>query len=195
MSILAKCIWGAVSLGLAFGLNVHMQPRFVAAYERTESGEAVGKLALHDPPLEVATLAAHVVVADVAHLNKVYTVRELSVRSQSTGGSAPSFELFAALPDNLGLAPGSRPAPTILLQLQLAVQPTGRLGSRESFVQREGGQLGRVVTGTFQFTDLRRVEDGGKSRYRGDARVELQVEREGGVDLLTGRWSGPLIWE
>lgn len=195
MNLVAKCIWAAVSVGLAFGLNVHMQPKFVAAYERHESGDAVGKLVLNEPPLELPTLAAHVVVEDVAHLNKVYAVRELSVRSQSARGSAPSFELFAALPDNLGLAPGSRPAATILLQLELAVQSTGRLGGRESFVQRDSAQLGRVVAGTFQFTDLRKVDDDGKSGFRGDARVELQVERERGVDLLTGRWSGPLIWE
>lgn len=191
----AKLVWAAVSLAVSFGLNTQMHPRFVAAYEATESHEPVGTLKLSDESLEIPTLAAHVVVEDLVHLNKVYNVRELSLRSASAQGAVPSFELFAVLPGNLAVSPGRRPDPSVLLQLELAVQPSGRLGGRESFVQREAANAGLVLTGTFQFTDVRQVNDTGKPEWRGDARVELQVERERGVDLLTGRWSGPIRWE
>jgi hypothetical protein len=127
------------------------------------------------------------------HFGKKYQLREISLRSQLARGGVPSCELFVALPDRANAAPGRRIDPSSLLQLELSVQPTGRLGARESFVQREAAHVGRVLTGTWQFTDVRENWDTGHVELEADARVELQVENARGVDLLTGRWTGRLI--
>jgi len=137
-------------------------------------------------------LSAHVVIQDVQHLGKQYRVRELSLRSVAARGTAPSFELFAALPDTLA-APGQAFDPRALLQLELVVQPSGRLGVRGSFVQQTAGEPEPVLTGSCQFTDIREVWDSGKAELQADARLELQVERGRGVALLTGKWSGRLL--
>jgi hypothetical protein len=192
---IAKIIWAVVATATAFGVNLHMRPQFEAAYERSEPHEVHGTLVVSGQGLEIPTLAAHVVVEDMVHVGKVYGVRELSVRSQSPVGAAPSFELFAALPDSVGAVAGRRLPPSALLQLELVVQETGRLGARESFVQRDAAGAGRVVTGSWQFTSMREVSDTGQPEIRGEARVELQVERDGKVELLTGRWSGRVLWE
>jgi hypothetical protein len=190
-----KFIWAAVAFALAFGVNHQMRPRFVPAYETSESADQLGLLSLADGSLEVPSRAAHLVVQDVDHLGRISHVRELSVRSVNLRGTAPSFELFLTLPENLGLSPGAAGDPRILLQLELVAQTRGRLGAREAFVQREGTRVGRVLTGSWQFTDIREVYDSGQAELRGDARVELQVEHDSGVDLMTGRWSGRVVWQ
>lgn len=188
-----KLIWAAVSTALAFGLNLQLHPRYVADYERSESPAQAGVLAFSDPSLELPTLAAHVLVEDIVHFGKRYEVRELSLRSVNARGTVPSFEVFAALPSSTGATPGRRLDPNGLLQLELAVQPTGRLGARSSFVQQAGAEPGQVLTGTLQFTDIRETYDSGQPELHGEARLELQVERGRGVQMVTGRWSGRLV--
>jgi hypothetical protein len=195
VSIIPKLIWGAVSMALAFGLNTQLHPRYEAAFERTEPLEQRGTLVLSDPALELPTLAVHVLAEDFVHMGKRYEVRELSLRSMQARGGAPSFELFIALPASVGATPGRRLDPTVLLQLELAVQPSGRLGARNSFVQRATGEPEPVLAGSLQFTDLREVYDTGQPELRGEARLELQVEHGQGVQMLTGKWSGQVIAE
>ena len=190
-----KILWAVIATATAFGLNLHMRPHYEAAYEKSEPRDPRGAFVLSGQALEVPTLAAHVVVEDMVHLGKTYRVREVSVRSIADRGSASSFELFVALPDSVGAVAGRRLDPSALLQLELPVQETGRLGARQSFFQREVGAANRVITGSWQFTSVREVWETGQSEIRGAARVELQVEREGGVDLITGRWSGRIVWE
>lgn len=189
-----KLIWAALCGALAFGVNVAARPHVEASFERGGAQEAQnGLLTLSDPPLEIPTTGVHVVAEDLQHFGKTYELREISLRSTLARGGLPSCELFIKLPDRAGAAPGRAIDPNTLLQLELAVQPTGRLGARESFVQREAAQAGPVVTGTWQFTDVREVWDTGQAELQADARVELQVENGRGVDLLTGRWTGRLI--
>ena len=191
----AKILWALVATATAFGLNLKLRPQYEAAYERTEARDPRGTLVFVSPALEIPSLAAHVVVEDMVHLGKTYRVRELSVRSQSPSGAAGSFELFAALPDSIGVVAGRRLDPSALLQLELAIQETGRLGARESYVQPDPAGPARVVSGSWQFTSVREVWESGQAEIRGDARVELQVEREGRVELIAGRWSGTVVWE
>jgi hypothetical protein len=183
-----KLIWAAVSAALAFGLNLQLRPHLDASFERSGQPEPQrGALTLADPALEIPTTAVHVVSEDLVRFGKVYSLREISVRSQLGRGAAPSCELFITLPDNM------RGDPNALAQLELRVKPAGRFGARESFVQREAAQPGRVVTGSWQFTDIRESWDTGAAELQAEARIELQVETERGVDLLTGRWSGRLM--
>ncbi|HKP64382.1 MAG TPA: hypothetical protein VJV78_46915 [Polyangiales bacterium] len=195
MSIIPKLIWGAVSMALAFGLNVQMHPRYAAPFEAGEPLDQHGTLVLSDPALEVPTLSLHVLAEDFVHMGKRYPVRELSLRSQQARGGGPSFELFVDLPTSVGAIPGRRLDPNALLQLELTVQPTGRLGARSSFVQLPGAEPASVLTGTLQLTDLRAVDDTGQPEVRGEARLELQVEQGRGVQLMTGKWSGRVITE
>jgi hypothetical protein len=189
-----KLIWGAVSVALAFGLNVAARPHVKASFERGGAPESqLGTLTLSDPLLEIPTTGVHVVVEDTEHFGKTYSLREISLRSQLAKGGVPSCELFVTLPERVNAMPGRQIDPSALLQLELSVQSTGRLGARESFVQREAAQAGRVLTGTWQFTDVREVWDTGQAELQADARVELQVENARGVDLLTGRWTGRLL--
>jgi hypothetical protein len=189
-----KLIWAALSAAVAFGVNIAARPHIEASFERGGVQEAqLGNLTLSDPALEIPTTGVHVVAEDLLHFGKKYELREISLRSTLSRGAVPSCELFIALPDRAGAMPGRAIDPNALLQLELAVHPTGRLGARESFVQREAADVGRVLTGTWQFTDVREVWDTGKAELQADARVELQVENGHGVRLLTGRWSGRLI--
>jgi hypothetical protein len=128
-------------------------------------------------------------------MGKRYEVRELSLRSGQARGGAPSFELFVALPASLGVTPGRQLDPRVLLQLELTVQPSGRLGTRGSFVQRPSGEPEPVLTGSLQFTDIREVYDTGNPELRGEARLELQVDHGAGVQLLTAKWSGRVVAE
>jgi hypothetical protein len=190
--IVKKLIWAAISIALAFGINTAARPRVEASFERGGAQEQqLGVLTLDS--LEIPTSGVHVVAEDMVHLGKRYELREISVRSQLARGAAPSCELFMKLPDRAHATPGRAIDPASLLQIELPVQPTGRLGSRESFVQRDAAQAGRVVTGSWQFTDVREVYDTGRAELQADARVELQVESSHGVDMLTGRWTGKLL--
>ena len=195
MNIIPKLIWGAVSMALAFGLNLKMHPRYEAPFERAEPLDQHGTLVLSDPALELPTLALHALADDFVHMGKRYPVRELSLRSQQARGSGPSFELFVELPASVGAIPGRHLDPNALLQLELTVQPTGRLGARGSFVQLPGAEPASVLTGTLQLTDLREVNDTGQPEVRGEARLELQVEQGRGVQLMTGKWSGRVVTE
>lgn len=189
-----KLIWGAVSAALAFGINIAARPHVEASFERGGAQEPqLGVLTLSDPLLEIPTTGVHVVAEDLEHFGKTYRLREISLRSQLARGGAPSCELFVTLPERANAMPGRQIDPASLLQLELSIQPTGRLGARESFVQRDATHAGRVLTGTWQFTVVREVWDTGQAELRADARVELQVENAHGVDMLTGRWTGRLI--
>lgn len=189
-----KLVWAVLSAVIAFGLNLVTRPHVEASFERGGASEPqLGTLTLNDPALEIPTSAVHVVAEDIEHFGKKYALREISLRSQATRGAVPSCELFIALLDRANASPGRSIDPSSLLQLELSVQPSGRLGARESFVQREAGQLGPVLTGTWQFTDVHENWDTGQSQLEADARVELQVETAKGVDMLTGRWTGRLL--
>lgn len=189
-----KIIWAVLSLAIAFGLNHVARPHVEASFERGSAAEAqLGTLALTDPALEIPTSGVHIVAEDIEHFGKTYALREISLRSPAARGAVPSCELFITLPDRANASPGRTIDPSTLLQLELEVQPTGRLGARESFVQSEAGHAGPVLKGTWQFTDVRENWDSGAAQLEASARVELQVETERGVDMLTGRWTGRLL--
>lgn len=196
--MIGKLVWAAVSTGIAFGLNWQMHPVFEAAYERAEVRTAAGTLTLNQEgtPIEITTLAGHVVVADVKHLGKIYSVRELSLRSLAPDTAAPSFELFASLPATVAAEPGRPRAPDVLRGAELAVRESGRLGAREAFVKRQGNERGRVLAGSVLITDVSELFDdqGVSLGHQAVARVELQLETSRGVDMVTGRWTGRLVW-
>jgi hypothetical protein len=192
--IVKRVIWAAISIALAFGINIATRPRVEASFERGGAPlEQLGMLTLSSPALEIPTSGVHVVVEDIVHLGKTYELREISLRSMLARGAAPSCELFIRLPERAHAMPGRPVEPDSLLQIELPILPTGRLGARESFVQQDSSQAGRVLTGNWQFTNVREVWDTGEAELQAEARVELQVETEHGVDLLTGRWTGRLI--
>ena len=191
---IGKLVWATVSAALAFGVNHQMRPRLEASFERAEPGEAArGALTLVDSGLQVETTGVHVVIEDQVHVGKQYQLREISLRSIRAQGAAPSLELFIAMPPGLHATPGTRIDPSALLQLELPIRATGRLGSRESFVQRDATGVGRVLAGSWQFTDIHENWDSGSAELVAEARVELQVETARGVHLLTGKWTGRLF--
>lgn len=196
--VTGKLIWAAVCAALAFGLNHQLRPEFEAAYERTEAPDATGNLTLWRAgvPLELPSRSAHVVVADLVRFGKKFPVREVSLRSVAAAGAAPSFELFAVLPDDLQVVPDAPPAPGALRGRELAVRERGRLGARPSFLKRTADGPSRVIAGSLRFTDVRQAAQapGGVESYVAEARLELQVENDHGVELLTGRWRGTLSW-
>lgn len=196
--VVGKLIWAAVCTALAFGLNHQLRPQFEAAYERTEAPDATGNLTLWRAgvPLELPSRSAHVVVADLWRFGKKFSVREVSLRSVAAAGAAPGFELFAALPDDALVVPEAPPALGALRGRDLAVRDRGRLGARPSFLRRTVDGPSRVIAGNLRFTDIRPAphSPGGRQSYIGEARLELQVESEHGVELLTGRWTGALYW-
>jgi len=196
--VIGKLVWAVVATGVAFGLNWQMHPVFDAGYELAEVRTQAGTLTLTQDgaPLEIAMLPGHIVVADVKHLGKIYPVRELSLRSLAPETAAPSFELFASLPATLAAEPGRPRAPDVLRGAELVVRESGRLGGREAFVKRKDDERGRVLTGSMLITDVGELFDdqGVSLGHQAVARIELQVETSHGVDMVTGRWSGRLVW-
>jgi hypothetical protein len=193
--VIGKLVWAALSTALAFGVNWQMAPVFHAAYELSEPRSQAGTLRLKQDGavLEIASLSAHVVMEEVKHLDKTYAIRELSLRSLAPASATPSFELFLSLPVPLAAGPGGVPA---LRGAELVVRQTGRLGARESFVKRQQSEPGRVLAGSVVLTDISEIEGapGQAPGYQADARLELQVETARGIDMVTGRWNGRLLW-
>jgi hypothetical protein len=192
--VIGRLVWGVAAAAIAFGLNHQLRPHFEPGYERSETTEALGHLALGS--LEIPSRGAHVVVADVSQLGRIFPVREVSLRSVASGTSLPSFELFAELPGTVSAVPGAAQSPRVLRSVELRVRESGRLGARPSFLKRTAADAGKVLAGTLLFTDVRLapLQHGAAEVFVGDARLELQVETERGVELITGRWTGQLAW-
>ncbi|HEX4354965.1 MAG TPA: hypothetical protein VHZ95_18670, partial [Polyangiales bacterium] len=156
--------------------------------------ESAGSLSLSHSggTLEIPLMVTHIVTVDVVRFGRASKVRELTLRAAGSG--APRIELFASLLDTGGDLIDGAHDPTVLLQTELPLVQRGRLGTARSQVYLDGATPSRIVTGNFMLTDL--VDAAGTHReYTAEGRIEVQVETARGIDLMTGKWSGRLVWD
>jgi hypothetical protein len=59
----------------------------------------------------------------------------------------------------------------------------------------DGKQPQTVATGNLLFTEISQVESGPTPVYRALGRLEVQVETDHGIDLMTGRFEGQISWD
>ncbi len=190
-----KLVWALVSCGLAFGLNLQLKPIIEPQYSATESSTSSGTLTLRGVG-EIPITTVHLTAVNVEHLGKVFKLRELMLRTPPDASGSSQLELYASLPEQAGddLVTGPHD-PTVFRQVELPMVPVGRLGRRPSHVLLAHKRIA-VVLGTLTLTDVEPAdEDGASGAYHVHGRVELQVERERGIDLLSGTLDARLIWD
>jgi hypothetical protein len=188
-----------VSVGVSYGVNVALRPEFDTHYTAAEYSEETGVLALshRGGSLDVPLMTTHITTRDVVGkgIARQYKIRELTLRAAALGGGAPRLELFADLSAVGGDLAGGNHDPSVLLQVELPFARSGRLGARRSFLVTEGARQNGIIAGSLLLTNVMQVEAGPQPKYRAEGRLELQVETERGVDMVTGRWSGKLEWD
>ena len=187
-----------VSIGVAAGINVHQRPEFDTSYDAREYSTTTGTLTLSragSESVDVPLMTTHVVTVDVPTWRRPLNVRELTLRAVADGEAKPRLELFVDL-SKLGgdLAGGSHDL-NVLVQSELPLLRAGRLGTRRSYVMLDGQQQQTVATGNLMLTEISQVESGPKPVYRALGRLEVQVETDHGIDLITGRFNGQISWD
>jgi hypothetical protein len=184
-------------VALSFGINSVAKVDFQVTYTAEQYAQSTGSLSLarHDGGvLELPLMTTHIVTRDIERMRRLYRVRELSLRAAGSG-EAPALELFVDLSGFAGDLAGGAHDPNVLVQAELPVVQRGRLGSRRSFVALEGNRPNNVLMGSLLITTLLREDENGQTYYRAEGRLELQVETEHGIELVTGRWNGRLEWD
>jgi hypothetical protein len=191
-------IGGALAcIALSFGINTFAKVDFQVRYGADEYAKTAGTLTLsprNAGALELPLMTTHIVTRDLERMRRVYRVRELGLRAAGSG-EATRLELFADLSGFAGDLAGGNHDPNVLVQTELPVLRRGRLGARPSFVMLDGARPSNVLTGSLLITTLLQEDEGGQIYYRAEGRLELQLETEHGVELVTGRWSGRLEWD
>jgi hypothetical protein len=197
VNLLLKLAGAALSIGLAFGVNQLTRPEFDPHYDDAEYSQAAGTLTLSHAggTLEIPLMATHIVTVDVERFGRSYKVRELTLRAAGSGTTAPRVELFASLSSGGGDLLGGAHDPAVLLQSELPIVRSGRLGARRSLIVLEGTQPSEIVTGNMLLTDVTQVSAGERPDYHAEGRIEVQVQTARGVDMVTGKWSGRLCWD
>jgi hypothetical protein len=195
MSLIAKLVGAVVSIGIAYGVNVLAHPEFDTHYDPVEYTTQTGSLTLMHSggTLELPLMTTHVVTIDVERFGRRYQIRELALRS--AGGGQPQIELFANLSQTGGDLLGGAHDPAVLLQTEFPLARQGRLGARPSYVSLDGSRRNGIVTGNLLLTDIRQVAEGGPPDYRAEGRLEVQVQTDHGVSMVTGRWNGRVAWD
>jgi hypothetical protein len=196
MNALMKLVGALVSIGVAFGLNQLTRPEFDTHYDPAEYSQSTGTLMLSHAggTLEIPLMTTHIVTVDVERFGRRYKVRELTLRA-AEGGTTPRAELFASLTSmGADLLDGSHD-PAVLAQSELPLVRLGRLGARHSLIVLEGTQANEIVTGTLFLTDVVQVASGARPDYSAEGRIELQVQTAHGVEMVTGKWSGRVVWD
>jgi hypothetical protein len=191
-----KVAWGLLSAALAFVLNTQLKPSFERNYAPAENAAVTGTLTLRAPAVEIPLMTLHLTTLNVEHLGKSFKIRELLLRAAADSGAAPAIELFVRLPEAPGddLATGPH-NPSVFRQVDLAIAPTGRLGRQSSCIVIEQKRV-PVLLGTLTLTDVAPLDDDAKAgAYHALGRFELQVESSHGMDLLSGRLDGQLVWD
>lgn len=191
--MVAKVVSALVAIGLSFGLNWVLRPQFDTHYAAAEYAQQAGTLMLthQGASLEIPLMATHIVTTDVVRLGKRYQVRELTLRAATSGEGWPRTELFVGLAQGGGdLLGGARDA-SVLAQRELPLARTGRLGARPSYIVLTGTERSDVVSGSLWVSDVR--QEAGNVQAEG--RVELQVQTGTGVNMVTGKWSGSIVWD
>jgi hypothetical protein len=196
MSI-AKLVAALICVGLSFVLNLELRPQFDTQYSPAEYAQAAGTLTLthRGGSLEVPLMATHIVTTDVSRLGRLYKIRELVLRAASSGNAEPRTELFASLAQTGGDLTGGTHDPSVLLQTELPLVREGRLGARSSYLVLDGSQRSGIVTGSLLLTDITQVESGQNPEYRAEGRLEFQVQTEHGINMVTGKWNGRVVWD
>lgn len=187
-----------VSIGAAAAINVHQRPEFDTSYDPREYATTTGTLTLSragSDSVEVPLMTTHVVTADVPTWRNPLRVRELSLRAVADGGAKPRLELFVDLSKLGGDLAGGAHDLNVLVQSELPLLRAGRLGVRRSYLMLDGQQPQTVATGNLLLTEISQVESGPKPVYRALGRLEVQVETDHGIDLITGRFSGQISWD
>jgi hypothetical protein len=196
VNVAMKLVGAVLSIGVAFGLNKLARPEFDTHYDPAEYSQPTGTLTLSHAggTLEIPLMTTHIVTVDVERFGRRYKVRELTLRA-ADGGTAPRAELFASLmATGADLLDGAH-EPGVLVQNELPVVRLGRLGARHSFIVLDGTQASEIVTGTVFLTDVMQVAGGEPPDYRAEGRIEVQVQTARGVDMVTGKWSGRVVWD
>jgi hypothetical protein len=197
VNVLLKLASAALSIGLAFGINQRMRPEFDTHYDDAEYSQPAGTLTLSHAggTLEIPLMATHIVTVDVERFGRSYKVRELTLRAAGSGTAPARVELFASLSAGGADLLGGSHDPAVLLQNELPFVRTGRLGARRSLIVLDGTQPSEIVTGSMLLTDVTQVSGGERPDYQAEGRIELQVQTARGVDMVTGKWSGRLVWD
>jgi hypothetical protein len=179
-------------VGVAFGINLVARPQFDPRYDAAEYAQNAGTLTLswRGSSLEVPLMPTHVVTADVERFGRGYAVRELTLRAAGSG--EPHLQLFATLSRASGELSHD---PSGLLQLELPLAKRGRLGAQRSYIVLEGRTQSEIVTGSLMLTDVTQIAGGPSPQYRAEGRLEMQVQTQKGVDMVTGKWNGTLVWD
>jgi hypothetical protein len=195
--MIAKLIGAVVAIGLSFGLNVVLRPEFDTHYDPAEYALQAGTITLvhRGGTLEIPLIAIHIVTRDVERLGRRYKIRELALRAVASGGGWPRMELFADLSQVGGDLLGGAHDPSVLVQTELPLALHGRLGARPSYVVLERTQRSAIVTGNLLITDITQTSNGDSPEYRAQGRIEFQVQTENGVSMVTGKWSGRVVWD
>jgi hypothetical protein len=197
MQWLYQAAFGALSIGAAYGINLYQHPEFDSHYDTREYATATGTLTLSrgSENVEVPLMTTHVVTVDVSNWRHPLEVRELALRAAADGGGKPRLELFVDLSKLGGDIAGGAHDLNVLAQVELPLVRAGRLGARRSYIMLDGKQPQTVATGNLLFTEISQVESGAKPVYRALGRLEVQVETDHGIDLMTGRFDGQISWD
>jgi len=189
---LTHAVLAVASIAGMFALNLHQRPAFATAYAEAEYVTATGTLSLQRATGEssdIPLMTMHVVSRDLERVGRAYQVRELLIRATAPGDQAPGTELYIDL--SRVIADGAH-GPQQLVQTELPIMPRGRLGSRSSLVTLSDAHPLRVVTGTLLLTE---VTLGDNAVYQARGRLEMQVEANGGIEMVTGRIDGVISWD
>jgi hypothetical protein len=197
MSAALNLAGAVLSIGVAFGLNLSLRPEFAVRYDAAEYTQEAGTLSLSHAggSLEIPLMAIHIVTTDTSRFGRRHPIRELNLRAAGSGDGEVRVELFADLSRTGGDLLGGTHDPSVLLQAELPLMRQGRLGSRRSYVLLEGTQPSEIVTGTLQLTDVTEVSGGAHPDYRAEGRIEVQVQTAHGVEMVTGKWNGRVVWD
>lgn len=194
-----KVLWALASVGLSFVINQQLRPRMTRDYDTAQHTTATGKLTLQlaGTPADLPVVTMHIVTVDVSHVGKKYAVREISLRAPAAIGEDPRFEIFIALPQGDGVDYGiGVHDPSRLRERPMIVQPSGLLGSRQSYFAIQEPRRDRVTGGKLVLSTV--APFGGDPMHYGysvQGRLDLEVDSPAGVRMLGGSIEGRIIWD
>ena len=195
--MILKLVTALIGVGVAFGINTMMRPQFDTHYAAGEYAQPTGTMSLshRGGDLDVPLMTSHIVTTDVERFGRRYQVRELNLRAATSGDGWPRMDLFANMAQAGADWRGGSRDPTQLEQLELPLMPAGRLGSRTSYVVLDGDQRRNLITGSLWLTRVTPASDANRQSYDAEGRIEFQVQTETGVIMVTGKWTGKLVWD
>jgi hypothetical protein len=188
---------GAVlSVAAMFALNRYQRPKMDTQYGAAEYTTSHGTISLNrkGASSEFSLMTTHVVALDISRFGHVYKVRELLLRGAASSAQVASIELYADVSRPSGEGGGARD-PHILEREELPLLPTGRLGTRPSYVLLDGSEPRRVIAGSLMLTEIIQTEGGANPVFRAAGRVEMQIDNESGIEMITGRVEGQISWD